>query len=74
MMHTYRIVSEAGIDMGLWQGETAAEALLALHRDAGYSEQQVWLGGDGELHFDSDDTRELCGGIDDWLTEMVDAD
>lgn len=35
-MNSYRIESEAGVDMGIYQGETEQEALDAMARDAGY--------------------------------------
>ena len=52
--------------MGLWQGETASEALLACHREAGYGENAVWLDEGGELQFAGTDYRELCGDVEDW--------
>jgi hypothetical protein len=59
----YVITSRAGKVLGSFEGQTAAEALLALHRDAGYGPRQVWVE-DGELHFDCEETRALCGGLE----------
>ena len=39
-MQTFRITSSAGVDMGSYQGETAADALDAMARDAGYTDSQ----------------------------------
>jgi hypothetical protein len=38
-MTTYQIISSAGVDMGTFEGETEAEALDAMARDAGYRDQ-----------------------------------
>jgi hypothetical protein len=35
-MTTYHIISGAGVNMGTFEGETEAEALDAMARDAGY--------------------------------------
>ena len=36
-MTTYDITSKSGATMGTYEGETPAEALAAMHRDAGYT-------------------------------------
>lgn len=36
MSTTYRITSRTGVDLGTYEGETAAEALDAMAQDAGY--------------------------------------
>lgn len=61
----YRIHSTAGKDFGTWPGPTAVDALLALHRDAGYSDTAVWIDESGRLAF-ADGYRELCGDVTDW--------
>jgi hypothetical protein len=69
MTHTatnHQISSTEGADYGTWEGTSPAAALLALHRDAGYGPETVDLV-DGELVFGSDDDRELCGDVDDWV-------
>lgn len=38
-MKTFQIVSDAGVDMGTYEAGTAAEALDAMARDAGYNDQ-----------------------------------
>lgn len=39
-MKSYRIVSSAGVDMGIYDGETVADAVRAMHRDAGYTSDE----------------------------------
>ena len=38
-MTTYRIISNAGQDMGTYEADSEAEALNAMARDAGYADQ-----------------------------------
>lgn len=38
-MTHYQITSSAGVDMGIYEGSTPAEALDAMARDAGYRDQ-----------------------------------
>lgn len=38
-MTSYQITSSAGVDMGIYEGETPADALDAMARDAGYKSQ-----------------------------------
>lgn len=56
-MPTYQIISKAGQDMGTFEGATPAEALLTMHRDAGYGEDVVMLVEPGgyRLDFAGDD-------------------
>lgn len=61
----YKIESKAGIDMGIWEGKTACEALAAMHRDAGYDVNVL----DGELVFKSDKDEELCGNENQWFVK-----
>lgn len=37
MTKTFRIISSAGMEMGVFEGETREEALEAMARDAGYA-------------------------------------
>ncbi len=67
-MKSYTITSRASVDMGIYQGETPAHALAALHRDAGY---QVSVDEHDELVFKDDEEREICGDVDDWIIEEV---
>jgi hypothetical protein len=68
-MREYRIHSKAGGDFGVWQGETPADALLALHRDAGYGPEVCWV--EGELRFRSASERELLGDCGVWSVEEI---
>lgn len=43
-MSSYRIISDAGVDMGIYEGATAEEALDAMVRDAGYAGQEEATG------------------------------
>lgn len=36
-MNSYRIISSAGVDLGVWDGATPEEAIEALDRSAGYT-------------------------------------
>jgi hypothetical protein len=67
---TYSISSTQGADYGEWEGDSKAEALLALHREAGYGKDKVWLE-DGNLKFKSYEYRQLIGGVDDWHVEAI---
>ena len=58
----YKIESEAGEDMGIYEGTTKTEALAAMHRAAGYDVKVL----DDELVFKGDKDEELCGGLDAW--------
>jgi hypothetical protein len=69
-MQKYQITSRAGVDFGVLEGETKAEALAKLHRDAGY-ECRVE---DDDVAFDSDDDARLCGHGADWHIGEVDED
>lgn len=61
-MTKFNITSRAGVDFGIWDGETKAEALAALHREAGY---ECRVEGD-DVAFDDEDTERLCGHVADW--------
>ena len=58
----YKIESEAGEDMGIYEGTTKAEALAAMHREAGYNVHVL----DDKLVFVSDEDEALCGTVDDY--------
>ena len=68
MSTTYTITSGAGQTMGTYSGETAAHALAAMHRDAGYPRVRVE---DGEIVFPDADTESLCGGLAAWTVTPV---
>lgn len=41
-MATYKITSKAGIEFGTYEGDSAEDAIRAMHRDAGYaSDEQI---------------------------------
>lgn len=66
-MTTYEI-SNSQTTMGHYEGETAAHALAAMHRDAGY---RVSVDADGDLVFASAEDERLCGGLDCWKVKEV---
>jgi|15BtaG_2_1085339.scaffolds.fasta_scaffold00558_27 hypothetical protein len=68
-MSNYQVSANSGNIMGTYEGNTPAEALLLCHRDAGYGEDQVWLDKDGGIVFIDEDTRILCGDLNDWFVE-----
>lgn len=67
-MNTYRIASKAGQYHGEYQGQTPAEALAALHRDAGYHGVH-YNAEDDRIIWPSEETRGLCGDVGDWVIE-----
>lgn len=69
-MPTFNICSAFNVDYGDWEGSSKAEALLALHREAGYDENQVWLE-DGELKFKNEEYKRLIGDTSDWQIERL---
>jgi hypothetical protein len=65
-MNTYTITSKAGQKMGEYTGRTEREALVAMHRDAGYP----GVGYDAEadaIVWPDEDTADLCGSVRDWI-------
>jgi len=66
----WRIVSSGGLDQGLWAGDTPQEALLLLHRTAGYGNEIVWIAKTGELVFWDNDYRDLLGDVVDWRISL----
>jgi hypothetical protein len=62
-MTTYQITSKSGTDHGLHRGATPADALAALHRDAGYPDVRAE---GGAIVWPDDETRDLCGDLDAW--------
>lgn len=64
-MKSFSIFSKDGADFGTYTGETAAHALAAMHRDAGYKVSVEA----GELVFASESDAELCGGLDAWTVK-----
>ena len=66
-MNTYRIESKAGVNHGEWEGDTAAEALARMHRQAGYDVQVLIDRNGGEqLLFASEEDAEICGDVAEW--------
>lgn len=70
-MTRYRITSRSGADHGTYSGATPAEALLAMHRDAGYGPDVVWLDEDSDPVFCDDQMRYALGGVTDWHIEPI---
>jgi hypothetical protein len=61
-MTKYHITSKAGLDMGIYEGASKAEALCALHKDAGY-----WCHvEDDVILFRCDQDSFVCGQVKDW--------
>ncbi len=67
----YQIWSKAGAYYGTWEADSPSEALLQLHREAGYSESVVRLNAHGRLNFATSEDRRLFGDIGDWDIEEV---
>lgn len=67
-MTSFQIFSKSGVNFGVYEGETAAHALAAMHRDAGYDATVE----DGDIKFASDSDAEICGGIDAWSVCEID--
>jgi hypothetical protein len=75
----YRITSTAGAPSGIWVADSEAEALLAMHRDAGCGADIVTVDAYGRMAFADDGApegagasyREMLGGIDDWNIECI---
>jgi hypothetical protein len=62
-MTTYEISTLLGYSsFGHYEGRTPADALAAMHRDAGYRVAVE----DGELIWHDDADEVLCGGLDRW--------
>ena len=61
-MQTYEISTLSGTSYGTYQGRTPADALAAMHRDAGYRVTSE----DGELIWHDDADEVTCGGLDRW--------
>jgi hypothetical protein len=58
-MSSYRIISKAGTDHGVWTGDTKEQALDAMRED----------GGDG----DATDGSSTVGTVEDWIFEEVES-
>jgi hypothetical protein len=70
-MTKYSIYNRAGVNFGIYSAPTPNEAILAMHRDAGYGPDVVWLEGDA-WRFRSQDDRALIGAS--WSAEEYDAE
>jgi len=67
-MTTYEILTLlGGTSYGTYQGRTPADALAAMHRDAGYRVAVE----DGALIWHDDADEALCGGLDRWTVAPV---
>jgi len=63
----YLIANAQGKDLGIYGGESEVEAVCAMHEDAGYCVSVVG----GELVFESEEDRRLCGDVDAFRIEHV---
>ena len=70
----YSIYSRDGQEMGQYEGADKAEALAAMHREAGYDV----VARHGELYFrskklifDGTTDKEVCGDLSDWDIQEV---
>ena len=72
-MAKFHIYSKAGVDMGVYEAGTVEQAVLAMHRNAGYDKDVVWLDDDGRLAFRDQDAIDLCGDVDHWDIDEEDA-
>jgi hypothetical protein len=69
-MNSYFIQSLGGLSMGMWEGNTAQEALLEFYRKRGYTSEAVWLE-EGQLSF-ADDVLDIFGNAPNtWLIEKI---
>jgi len=69
---TYQITSKAGQDMGQYEGRTPAEALVAMHLDAGYRGRMSLSDDLTRIIFADAETERLCGSLEDY--EIREAD
>lgn len=66
-MTKYHITSKAGADYGIYEGNSKAEALCALHKAAGY-----WCYvEDDVIIFRCDQDAFVCGQVKDWHFDEV---
>lgn len=65
----YRItLTETGQHCGHWHGTSPADALAAMHRNAGHADVRV--GPFGTIIWPDEDTLAVCGDVEDWtITE-----
>jgi len=73
-MALYQITSKAGVDFGVCEARSEAEALFLRHLDAGYTHGEVRLADATEDHaliFRDDESRNLLGDLGDWDVEEV---
>jgi len=54
--------------LGVYEGDTENEALLNMYRDAGYTEDQIWIEKD-ELSFCSEEMREISGTPSNYIID-----
>ena len=67
-MKKFNISNRHWTDYGIYEGQTKAQALCAMHTDAGYN---VSVDEDDELVFECQEDRGLCGDVDAWVLEEV---
>lgn len=61
----FTITSKSGAEMGSFEGATPAEALVAMHRAAGYGRVDYDIDGDC-IAWPDHETAALCGDVDAW--------
>jgi hypothetical protein len=69
-MRKFFITSKAGVEYGIYEGRTEAEALCSLHREAGYSGVK-YDAEDDWIEWPNDETERLCGDVDAWTIEDI---
>ncbi len=62
-MNIYTIESKAGLIIGEYSGDTKEQALVKMHKDAGY---KLSLDEYGNITFPDEETKDICGDVNDW--------
>lgn len=68
-MTQYQITSKAGVDMGIFEGSSKAEALCFLHWDAGC--RNCTVENDYTIFFECEEDERLFGQVKDWHFDEI---